>query len=251
MFNYFFELRNRLVYVITTILYLSILSFNYKEALLFSLVKPSLFTYETNLPYFIYTDLTEVFTTYVKLALILSIYVSIPFTIQHLWEFIKSGLYKTEYFYLMYALYTFSIIWAISTLTVHYFLLPQLWQFFSGFGINIFQGPLGLHFEARLNEYLDFLIPIYFYSCFGSQIFIFTIVYILNISEHSLILIRRLRRYIYLTSFIIAALVTPPDVLSQLLIAFTILFTYEILILLLLAKNEYVLNIWKKPEPFR
>ena len=57
-------------------------------------------------------------------------------------------MYITEHLYLKKALYIFYFIWIISTLIVHYFLLPQLWQFFSAFDINIFQGPLGLHFEA-------------------------------------------------------------------------------------------------------
>jgi len=243
MFNYFFELRNRLAYIFSTVLFLSILSFNYREALLFLLVQSSLFTYETNLPYFIYTDLTEILFTYIKLAVTMGTYVCVPFIIQHLWCFLKPGLYKIEYFYLKHTIYTFYIIWVISTLIVHYFLLPQLWQFFSGFDVNFFQGPLGLHFEAKLNEFLTFLLSMYFYCCFGSQFFISFVLFIVSISMHSLAFIKKLRRYTYLTSFFIAALVTPPDILSQLLVALFILFTYEMLIFFLLVKNEYTLII--------
>lgn len=246
MFNYFFELRNRLIYIFLTVLFLTLLSFNYKEALLFFLVKPSLFVYQTNLPYFIYTNLTEIFLTYIKLSIIISIYIAIPFIIQHFWKFFKPGLYITEHLYLKTALYIFYFIWIISTLIVHYFLLPQLWQFFSGFDINIFQGPLGLHFEAKLNEYLNFLISMYFNCCFGSQIVISLIIFTLNIGEQNLNFVKNLRSYIYLVSLFIAAIITPPDILSQLLAAFFILVTYEIVIFFLLIKNEYIITIWKQ-----
>ena len=156
MLNYFFELRNRLIYSFLTIIILSVLSFNYREALLFFLVKPSLFVFETNQPYFIYTNLTEIFISYLKLAVIISLYLYIPFIIRHFWEFLNPGLYRIEYHYLKCSMYGFYIVWIISTLAVHYLLLPHLWEFFSGFDINIFQGPLGMHFEAKLNEYLTF-----------------------------------------------------------------------------------------------
>ena len=170
--------------------------------MLFFLVKPNLFVFETNQPYFIYTNLTEIFISYLKLAIIISLYLYIPFIIRHFWEF------------------------------------------FSGFDINIFQGPLGMHFEAKLNEYLTFLINMYFYSCFGSQICIGVILYILNISQHDLTYTRTLRRYVYVITFFIAALITPPDILSQVVVALFILFIYEMLIFLLLLKNEYVLTVW-------
>jgi sec-independent protein translocase protein TatC len=240
MFNYFFELRNRLVYIFSTLIFLSVLSFNYREALLFLIVQSSLFTYETNLPYFIYTDLTEILFTYIKLAVTMSTYVCVPFIIRHLWDFLKPGLYKVEYLYLKHTMHTFYIIWVISLLVVHYFLLPQLWQFFSGFDINTFQGPLGLHFEAKLNEFLNFLLSMYFYCCFGLQFFISFVLFTISINVHNLIFIKKSRRYIYLISFLIAALVTPPDALSQLLVAFFISFIYEILTIFLLVKNEYI-----------
>jgi len=84
----------------------------------------------------------------------------------------------------------------------------------------------------------------YFYSCFGSQICIGVILYILNISQHDLTYTRTLRRYVYVITFFIAALITPPDILSQVVVALFILFIYEMLIFLLLLKNEYVLTVW-------
>lgn len=244
MIHYFFELRNRFIYSFLTLTFLSGLSFNYRETLLFLLVKPSLFIFETNLPYFIYTDLTEIFISYIHLAVSASIYIYLPFIIHHSWKFLNPGFYKTEYLYLKHIVYGFYAIWVIITLAVHYFLLPHLWEFFSGFDTNIFQGPLGLHFEAKLNEYVSFLIYMYLYSCFGSQICVFIIICILNVNPHDLIYIRKLRRYIYVISFFVAALITPPDILSQVIIAICILFIYEILIFLLLLKNEYVIYIW-------
>ena len=71
-------------------------------------------------------------------------------------------------------------------------------------------------------------------------------IFALNIGEQNLNFIKKLRNYIYLISFFIAALIAPPDVLSQILVAFFILFTYEILIFLLLIKNEYILTVWKQ-----
>ena len=91
------ELRNRLVYLFILLISISLISFFYKESVLYLVVKSSLFQIKNDLPFFIYTDLTEVFTIYLKLSIVTGIYLSTPFFFMHVWLFISPGLYKSEY----------------------------------------------------------------------------------------------------------------------------------------------------------
>lgn len=246
MFNYFFEIKNRLIYILLTFLIIAFISFLYKESLLYFIVKSSIFKVKNELPFFIYTNLTEVFITYIKLSLLTGLYLTIPFLILQVWFFISPGLYLLEYKKIKKIFFIFILIWGLDSLLIYNYLLPWLWNFFLGFGNNILESPLNLHFEAKLNEYLDFIVSIFIICGLSSQIFICSIVFLLNINQYNLTFMHQFRRYVYILTFIFAALITPPDIISQLLIALPIIIVYEIFIIFLLVKNEVLFIIFNK-----
>ena len=239
MLFYFFEFKNRLIYIFTTWLFFFLICLFYKESLLYFLVKISLFQNSSNYTYFIYTHLTEVFIAYIKISFIISLYLTFPIVVIHIFNFIRPGLYHFEYKLLKKFVFICSFIWLVNNICIYYIFIPYIWNYFCSFDNNLLQGPLGLHFEAKLNEYIHFLISVYFFTNFSSQLFFWLYLLILNYNPYDLIFINKSRRYSYLLIFIFASIVTPPDVISQLAIAIPLLFFYEFIIITFLFDNEY------------
>jgi sec-independent protein translocase protein TatC len=237
------ELRNRLIYLLTTFISISCISFFYRESLLYFAVKSCLFQIKNELPFFIYTNLTEVFATYFKLSLLAGAYVTLPFFLLHLWSFVVPGLYKSEYLYLKKILLTFIQLWVFNNFLTYYLILPWVWNFFLTFEADGTKSPLSLHFEIKLNEYVQFLINTITCCSLSSQFFFILILWALSINQYSLFSLEKNRRFVYIFVFVFAALITPPDLTSQLILALPLLSTYEFLILSSLIKNEYRFNV--------
>jgi sec-independent protein translocase protein TatC len=217
-----------------------IISVFYKESLLYFLVKINLFQNKTFFPYFIYTHLTEVFNTYILLAFISAIYLSFPIILIHLLHFISPGLYSFEFILFKKFIFISLFVWILNNFFTYYFLVPLTWNYFCYFDSNSLQGPLSLYFEAKLNEYVDFLIYLYALTNLLSQIFFFIYLFALNYNSFDLIFVNKSRKYLYLLIFIFASILTPPDVISQFFFAIPLLVLSEIIIIFSLLKNEYL-----------
>lgn len=240
MLYYFFEWRNRLFYIFISWLFFFLISFFYKESLLYFLVKINTFQNKFIFPYFIYTHLTEVFNTYILLSFNISLYLSFPIILSHLFYFFAPGLYKFEY-RLFKKFITISIfLWVSNNILTYYFFFPFIWNYFCYFDTNISQGPLSLYFEAKLNEYVDFLIYFYILTNLLSQIFFWVYLFILNYNPFDLSFINKSRKYLYLLIFIFATLLTPPDITSQFFFAIPLIILSELIIVFFLVKNEYL-----------
>ena len=233
------ELRNRLGYLLVTLISTILLSFAYKESVLYLLVKSSLFQIKNELPFFIYTNLTEVFSTYFKLSIITGIYVTFPIFFLHIWFFINPGLYQSEYRSARKIFLIFTYLWLLNNFLTYHFVLPWVWNFFLQFGNNASESPLSLFFEIKLAEYMDFLISIITCFSLSFQLFVTILLWILHNSQYDLFLFTKNRRFVYTITLLFAALITPPDLLSQLIFTGPLLTIYELLLLNLLIKNEY------------
>jgi sec-independent protein translocase protein TatC len=240
MLYYFLEFRNRLFYILISCLLFFVIAFFYKEALLYFLVKINLFQNKTLFPYFIYTHLTEVFNTYILLSFISALYLSFPIILIHLFYFISPGLYTFEFILFKKFILISFFVWILNNLLTYYFLVPLIWNYFCYFDSNSLQGPLSLYFEAKLNEYVDFLIYLYLLTNILSQIFFFIYLFVLNYNPFDLVFINKSRKYLYLLIFIFASILTPPDVISQFFFAIPLLILSEFIIIFLLLKNEYL-----------
>lgn len=240
MLYYFLEFRNRLFYILISFLFFFFIGFFYKESLLYFLVKINLFQNKTFFPYFIYTHLTEVFNTYILLSFTFAAYLCVPLILVHLFYFITPGLYLFEFVLFKKFVLISLFVWFLNNLLTYYFLVPLIWNYFCYFDSNNLQGPLSLHFEAKLSEYVDFLIYSYVLTNLLSQIFFFMYLFVLNYNSIDLIFINKSRKYLYVLIFILASILTPPEVISQLFFAIPLVVLSEFIIIFLLLKNEYL-----------
>nr|YP_010233623.1 SecY-independent transporter protein [Pleurosigma inscriptura]QSZ78240.1 SecY-independent transporter protein [Pleurosigma inscriptura] len=228
MYKYYLELKNRFLLLSLTWVSTLLICYFYKEVLLFICLKPSF--YNNNfIFYFIFTDIKEIFSVYFKLIIFLSNQVLMFYLIFHILAFIALGLYKFEYRYLTLVFCTSIFFWFFSLLIFNKILFPISLNFFLSFQLLTSFKSLNLHFEAKLSEYLNFYIMFYYICTFYCQIFII-LLFFFDYINTDLKLIKRFRKLFYYLFIFLSTLVTPPDVVSQLLFSICLIWIYELLI---------------------
>jgi sec-independent protein translocase protein TatC len=234
---YFLELKNRILLIILTWSGIFIICYNYKEILLYIIIKPSFNTYyKLNKIYFITTNVTEIFNTYIYLANFISNKIIFFFFLIHFTIFISTGLYKFEILLIKKIILIYIILSFFSIIFLYFIVLPTTWNFFFNFQDIIFKNQLNLYFESKLSEYLSFFVTLNKLTDILAIIFTIIFIYI-NCIKNYLKFIKKYKKLIFYIFIIITTLITPPDIFSQLILSSFINVTYEIIILITLYIN--------------
>lgn len=235
MQNYIIELKNRFVLLLISWSSVMFVSYVYKENLLFLLVQSEFCECNKfSIDYFIFTDVSEVFSVYLELCLFLSLQIIYLYIIYQAFIFLGSGLFKAEYYYFNTLLTSFIGFWLFSLFLLKYALIPVTYQFFFNFK-NL--GVINLHFEAKLSQYLKFYIKCYSMFTFYIQIFALLIL-LFNYIHLDMRLLKNYRKIFHFLFIIFATLFSPPDVLTQLAVSLLLVIFYESLILWLYVKTS-------------
>lgn len=235
--NYFLEIKNRIILLLIAWISTFLTCYVYREALLFTFIKPSLYLFKTNHLYFISTNLTEIFSAHLKLANFIGNQVIIFYGVYHIIIFFAPGLYNFEYINFRFLLVCSFFFWVLTTILLYYLILPWSWQFFLSYQQTCSSNKLQLYFEAKLWEYLNFFILLYNISIINCQLILLIFIYI-NSIKNNLIFIKNSRKVIYFFIFLISALITPPDVISQLCLGLITIIIYEIILFLIIIKDK-------------
>ncbi|MBU2540780.1 MAG: twin-arginine translocase subunit TatC [Candidatus Omnitrophica bacterium] len=207
------ELRSRVIKSIFCILICFVFIFSYAEDLLLFLVKP--------IGRLVFIAPQEAFTTNIKIVFLASLFLSSPFIIYQIWKFVSVGLMPRERKFVL----------IFGPLSFVFFILG------AGFGYFIIV-PIGLRFLLSFaTEFIPAMITLSKYISFlATLVFAFAIVFQLPLislflTKIGIVTPRFLsekRRHAVVFIFIIAAMLTPPDVITQILMALPLLFLYEI-----------------------
>lgn len=232
-YAYYLEIKNRIILILITWLFTLFTCYLYKEIILFFILNSTHFfqsTFENQMEfnYFIFTDVTEIFYVYIDLVLFISNQVILFNFFYHFLMFLSPSLYKFEYNNLYFFTRISFFIFIISIIALNVFLMPLSWNFFLNFQNNDLNS-IPLFFEAKISEYLIYYINLYNLCLLNGQFSLFMLVYINSLSKN-VIEIKKLRKFFYFLFFIISTLVTPPDVISQLVFSFILIFIYETII---------------------
>lgn len=224
--SYYLEIKNRLLLLGLTWISVILVSYIFKEVLLFLITKQNGIGFSF---YFIFTDVTEIFYTYIMLIFFFGNQIFFFYLLYHIISFISLGLYKHEYKYLVFIFKTSILMYFFSVIVLNKILFPFSWSFFLSFQNFELLKSLTLHFEAKLSEYLTFYITFYYICVLYFQIFVLLIL-IFDYLKNELIIVKRFRKFLYYFFVIFSTLITPPDVSSQLILSISIIFSYEILV---------------------
>lgn len=178
----------------------------------------------------IYTALHEAFFTYIKVGFFFAACVSFPFVSMQLWLFIAPGLYKHERRAIVPFLVATPFLFTLGAAMVYYIVVPLAWQFFLGFEHPGGNGDLPLVLEPKVDQYLSLVMRLIFAFGVAFELPVL-IVLMAKVGIVSVEGLRAKRKYAIVVAFIAAAILTPPDVISQVLLAVPIIILYEISIL--------------------
>ena len=179
----------------------------------------------------IYTGLTEAFFTYIKVAFFAGTFLTFPILAVQIWKFVAPGLYKNERRAFLPYLIATPVLFFCGGAMVYYVILPLAWPFFLSFQSTASQTVLPIQLEARVGEYLDLIMTLIFAFglCFQMPVIFSLLGRVGLVTSQGLI---KTRRYAIVGIFIIAAFLTPPDMMSQICLAVPMLALYEISIFL-------------------
>jgi sec-independent protein translocase protein TatC len=223
------ELRSRLVKSFIFLLLLFILSYIFSTEIYRFLVQPyaDAVLAENLQRRLIFTALHEAFLTYIKVAFFAAFFISSPFFLIQLWKFIAPGLYKNEKRALLPYLVATPILFILGSFIVYYLIMPLAIKFFLGFETVAEPGVIAIQLEAKVNEYLSLVMRLIF--AFGIS---FQLPVILSLLARIGIIdskyLQQRRKYFVVIIFAIAAILTPPDPITQIGLALPLLLLYEL-----------------------
>lgn len=175
----------------------------------------------------IFTGPAEVFITYLKMAFFAAAFLSCPLFLTQIWLFVAPGLYKTEKSAFAPFLVASPVLFFIGGALVYYVIYPLALSFFLGFETPGGEGTLPIELEARVSEYFSLLMKLIFAFglCFQLPV-IMTLLARVGLATSKGMAAKR--KYAVVGVFVVAAIFTPPDPLSQISLAIPIVLLYEI-----------------------
>jgi len=175
----------------------------------------------------IFTALHETFFTYLKVALFTSLFISLPFILIQIWIFTAPGLYKNEKLVVLPYLAATPVLFTSGAALVYYLIMPLAIKFFLSFESIGGDGALPIQLEAKVNEYLSLVMRLIF--AFGLSFQLPVLLTLLArvgfVSSEGL---KKNRKFVVVGVFAVAAILTPPDPISQIGLGIPILLLYEI-----------------------
>ena len=231
------DLRKKIVFLGSSYVIGFMCLFPFSSKILRFLIKPILNVDDSKELRIIYTELTEMFTTELKVLSIASIYLILPIILYQIYSFIKPGLYQYEKHRLKIYLLLFQLLFLIGTIIAYYIMLPLACNFFTKFQYTKELLGTPIYFEVKIASYIDLVtkLCLTFALAFEFPIILLVLVKSKVLSIHDM---KEYRRYFIVIIFIIAAIATPPDVLSQILLALPLILLYEISILICKLNNN-------------
>lgn len=209
------EFRKHLLYSVLVFLAVSIVSFNYSEAIVTNLINKAKNTQ------FVYLSPAELFSSYIRLSLVMGLVVSLPYLLYRVWLFLRPGLYDTEKKAIRNSLALGLVLFLIGMVFAYEIVLPMSLRFFEGFQMPGVQSAVGFA------NYFSYVMNLVF--AFGI-VFELPIVVVLltSLGVVKSDFLARHRKYVLLIVLIVAAVITPPDIVSQILLAIPMMLLFEL-----------------------
>ncbi len=225
LLDHLIELRRRLLWSFLALAIAFGISIYFARPIFGFLVQPLLASGQTKL---IYTAIFEAFFVEIKVAFFAAAFFSFPVFATQLWRFVAPGLYSKEKRAFLPFLLATPILFTVGAAMAYYMAIPVALTYLLGFGGNV--GGVEQEALPGVDNYLNFVMKF----IFGFGISFLLPVLLMLLERAGIVTLEQLRgarRYAIVGAFAIAAVLTPPDVVSQLLLAIPLCILYELAII--------------------
>ena len=223
------ELRKRLINSFIFLLIFFVICYYFSEYIYGFLVDPYAQAVKGEGPErrLIFTALQETFLTYIKVSFFAAFFITCPYILIQVWKFIAPGLYEHEKSAIMPYLVLTPILFILGGMLVYYLVMPLAIKFFLSFESSGINTGLPIQLEAKVNEYLSLVMKLIF--AFGLSFQLPVILSLLaRIGVVDSKFLKERRKYVIVMIFAAAAILTPPDPITQIGLAVPLLILYEL-----------------------
>ena len=175
----------------------------------------------------IFTALQETFLTYLRVSFFAALFVSSPIILMQIWKFIAPGLYKNEKKALLPYMLATPVLFLLGGLLVYYLVMPLAIKFFLSFETPSLPNSLPIQLEAKVNEYLSLVMKLIFAFGLSFQLPV-ALSLLARIGVIDSKFLKERRKYVVVIIFTTAAILTPPDPITQIGLAIPLLILYEL-----------------------
>ena len=223
------ELRSRLIKSFVFFLISFVICYYFSEEIYSFLVKPysdEIINNNLNRK-LIFTALHEAFLTYLKVAFFASIFITSPIFLTQIWKFIAPGLYNNEKKAFLPYLIATPVLFLLGGFLVYYLIMPLAIKFFLSFESSANTNMIAIQLEAKVNEYLSLIMRLIF--AFGISFQLPVVLSLLaRVGFIDSKYLKSRRKYVIVIIFAFAAILTPPDPITQIGLALPLLLLYEL-----------------------
>ncbi len=231
-FSHLDELRKRLIQSLIFLTVLFVICYYFSEYIYGFLVDPYAQAVKDDdlNRRLIFTALQETFLTYLKVSFFTAFFFTSPFILIQIWKFIAPGLYENEKIAIMPYLIITPILFLLGGMLVYYLIMPLAIKFFLSFESAGLSTSLPIQLEAKVNEYLSLVMKLIFAFGLSFQLpVVLSLLARIGIVDSQFL--KHRRKYVVVLIFAAAAILTPPDPITQIGLAIPLLLLYELSII--------------------
>ena len=233
--SHLIELRNRLLRIVLGFVIIFIGLFPFANKIYALLAEPML----SKLPaggQMIATAVTTPFFVPMKVAMMTAFVISLPHTLYQIWAFISPGLYNHEKKLMVPVIVASSLLFVAGMAFAYFAVFPTV------FGFIVHSAPAGVAVMTDIGEYLDFVLTLFMAFGLAFEVPI-AVVLVARFGWVSIAQLKEVRGYVIVGAFILGAIFTPPDIISQFMLAVPLWLLYEVGILVALYTTPKVNSI--------
>jgi len=215
--SHLIELKNRMIKVTIVLAFFFGLCFYFKEFLLFWLEDPLPAKYKGNL---IFISPTEPFFAHMKVSFMGALFISMPYILYHVWFFISPGLkVKEKKITMMFVLFG-TLFFIFGGVFCYFLVLPLGLKFLIGYGVEYY------NFQLTIQLYFNFVVKMILAFAFAFQTPLIMVL-LTKFGVINTIKMRLYRKWAFLGAFALSAVLTPPDIITQVLLGIPLYLLYE------------------------